>query len=145
MGRAGAQGGLRLAPQPALQAQDAVEAGVAERGEHGGERDVARARLMAVGVAHVDLAEPRHRLAQRRAGIVLLDVHVVRVGQQPDRRAAHGRAQRGALGERVDHVVLVAVERLEQHADAARLGPRGQPGERARAAPPGPPPRSAAA
>ena len=32
------------------------------------ERDVARARLMAVGVAHVDLAEPRHRLAQRRAG-----------------------------------------------------------------------------
>jgi hypothetical protein len=74
---------------------------------------------MAVRIAEVHCAQDARGRAQGRAHVALLDVHVVGVGQHhaggPDRRDQLRRLRDG-----VDHVVLVAVERLEEQHDTSR-------------------------
>jgi hypothetical protein len=70
----------------------------------------------------MDGAEPAGGGAQRCARVVLLDVHVVRVGEHADGVRPRRRRELGGLGDGVDHVVLVAVERLEQQEHAGRRG-----------------------
>jgi hypothetical protein len=77
----------------------------------------------------MDRAEDVGHRAHRGARIVLLDVHVVRVGEDPHAVRAGRRDQLGRLRDRVDHVVLVAVERLEQQDDAGCLGVRAERGK----------------
>jgi predicted metal-dependent TIM-barrel fold hydrolase len=75
---------------------------------------------MAVRIAEVHCAQDARGRAQGRAHVALLDVHVVGVGQHPHAGGPDRRDQLRRLRDGVDHVVLVAVERLEEQHDTSR-------------------------
>ena len=88
------------------------------------------AGLEAVGVADLDVPEPRCGLEQRRGDVDLLDVHVVGVGGYAHRRQADRLTEGHRLAESVDHVVFVPVQRFQRddHPYASRvLGELAEP------------------
>src|SRR5918998_4926434 len=112
-----------VAPDAALHCHVAVETDIAQRPEGSSKVRVTRARLEAVAVGEVDVGEMPLCPADGLAEVVLLDIHVEEVAHHLDRRAPNGLAEFDRLLHAVKHVVLVAVERLEEH-EGSSLGGR---------------------
>jgi hypothetical protein len=112
-----------LHPDAALHGHVAVETNVAQRLEGTGEVRVTGARLEAIAVGEVDVGEVPTRVTYRLPQLVLLDVHVEEVAHDLQGAPTHGVAQLDRVLEAVEHVVLVAVERLQQQEGFPSIGP----------------------
>src|SRR5215218_302587 len=104
-----------VASDAALHCHVAVETAVTQRTEGPGEVRVTRSWLETVAVGEVDVGEMPLCPADGLAEVVLLDIHVKEVAHHFDRRAPNGLAEFDFLLHAVEHVILVAVERLEEH------------------------------
>src|SRR2546423_6931 len=81
-----------------------------------------RAGLKALGVRQLHVAELLARLGERRRHIAFFDVHMERVPHDEHGCTVDGVAEARRVRERHAHVVLVAVERLDEDARAGTLG-----------------------
>src|SRR5215208_5489724 len=111
-----------VAPDAALHCHIALETDVVQRTEGPGEVRVTRSRLETVAVGEVDVGEMSLCTTDGLAEVVLLDVHVEEVAHHLDRRAPNGLAKFDRLLHAVEHVILVAVERLEEHESTLAFG-----------------------
>src|ERR687894_668947 len=76
----------------------------------------------AVAVGEVDVGEVAASVPDRPSEVVLLDAHVEEVAHHPDGGTPRDLAELDPIFQLVQHVVLVAVEGLEQHECALPLG-----------------------
>src|SRR5918995_3016769 len=106
---------LGIAPDTALHGHIAIETDAAQCVEGPCEVRVAGSRLEAIAVGEVDVGEMSLCPAYGIAQVVLLYVHVEEVAHDLDRGMPGGLAEFDRLLHAVEHVVLVAVERLEEH------------------------------
>ena len=81
-----------------------------------------RAGLETLRVRHLHVAELLAGVGQRRRHIGLFDVHVERVADHEHRRAVDGVAETHRVGDGHAHVVLIAVQRLNEDSRARTLG-----------------------
>src|SRR5215208_7681836 len=102
-----------VAPDATLHGHVAVETDAAQCVEGPGEVRVSGSRLETVAVGVVDMDEMVFRLADSFAEVVLLDVHVEEVAHDLNGWASRGLTEIDRLLHAVQHVVLIAVERLE--------------------------------
>jgi hypothetical protein len=102
-----------------LDAQRAVVCDVVERVCHGRPVDVIGAGCSAIAGGGVRVRDVRAGQANRIRRALLLDVHVIRVEQEPERRRVDGFHDLEALLGRVDQARLVPVEGLERELQSA--------------------------
>ena len=83
---------------------------------------MARAGLEALRVGHLHVAQPFPGIGQRCRHVGLFDVHVECVADHEHRGAVDGVTKTHRIGDRHAHIVLIAIQRLDEHPRAGTLG-----------------------